>query len=398
MKRPRREIPSSDGDPYARVRNNPVEPYSAPKRPRPERYSEVRSVKMARVDAPRESRPVHAEQLVSRKYDHDFATIGVNYRYVSKRVAISTEVCVSTVYVNHRLYKLKAELLNMVGLLADFGLYWEALSMETESHGGRRAADMFVRFIQGASSPQELLHAITTLETVIPLAGMTRGEHRDAIELMIFKARSEKIIAGKSNREPFPLSAATTASVAARLYSLDRIIRYEKLPNSYTDYMSKSVAVSRSRCDQSARCPFSLCCSKAAGHFGRCFHGVDAASRIPDIRPAFDRMVMGEIPYQPDHTTPYLNTGSAGDHMSMPLTQFSNLPGSNFEPMSYDPDKMSKYQMSMDRMNRLAPHYAGTSSRYTDRYELVTVKILPFDISEVQPHYMLEEFSSTEWV
>lgn len=388
MKRPRRDMPNG-GDQFQHVKKSyrtvgsreDETPFSALKRQRP-REVNPRPLKIARSAEP-------AEIPTSARYHHDFATVGVNNRYVSKRVWINNEVLVSTVYVNHRLYKLKSELLNIVALLADFGLYWDALSMDHESsQGGRRAADMFVRFIQGASSPQELLHAITTLETVIPLAGMTRGEHRDAIEMMIYNAMADKKSAAKQKRHPFPTHAVTSSAVAARLYSLDRIIRYEKLPGSYTEYMSRSVAVCRSRCDQSARCPFSLHCSKAAGHFGRCYNGVEAPSRVPDIRPAFDDMIMGRLPYQRDSTTPYLNNTSRSGALSLPHTQFSSLPNGDFgAPMSYDPDQISKYQMSMERMNtKPSGNYSGMSSRYMDRYEVVTVKIIPFDINDVYPH------------
>lgn len=402
LKRPRREIPLA-GDRFSHSRKSyrtaghgeSADASALGKRHR-SRDSEGRSHKSARTSHP-------VEMSANRKHQHDFAIVGVNHRYVSKRVAISNEVLVSTVYVNHRLYKLKSELLNMVALLADFGLYWDALSIDQEtSGGGRRAADMFVRFIQGASTAQELLHAITTLETVIPLAGLTRGEHRDAIELLIYNAMADKSSVGpkKVDRAPLPTTSVTSSTVALRLFSLDRIIRYERLPAICAEYLSRSVQVCRTRCDQSARCPFSLYCNKAAGHFGRCICGCEDYSRMPELRPSFDRMIMGEMPYHQDPTTPYLYSSDLTGQVSLLSTQFSNLPMSemNGGPMTYD-DEINGGSQYANRSMRLQA-YSGQAMRYPgERYELVTVKILPFDIGEVQPHVPPpEEVDSTEWV
>jgi hypothetical protein len=347
----------------------------------------------------------------NRKHSCDFATVGVNDRHVPRRTIVSHEVLVSTVYVSHRLYKLKSELLNIVGLMADFGLYWEALSMDHQS-GGRRGADMFIRYIQGASSPHEVLHAITTLETVIPLAGMTRGEHREAIEGMLCSAMGQPLGAGagaeagagagaesKGIKEPLPRSAVTASTVATRLFSLDRIIRYERLPAIYTEYLMKSPTICRTRCDHSARCPFSLCCNKMIGHFGRCMPNVETASRMPDIRPPFDRMVTGEIAYAPDLTALCPTQGGLGGPGS--LTQFSGLPLDGGRGGGSDPLALHRLQGLLgDRSSSKAnpyvnPHFVGAPARI----ELITIKVIPFDIREVQPHIPEgDEVTATEWV
>ena len=343
----------------------------------------------------------------SRKHINDFATVGVNERHVPRRTVVSHEVLVSSVYVSHRLYKLKSELLNIVALMSDFGLYWEALSSMDQSSSGssRSPADLFIRFIQGASTPQELLHAITTFETVIPLAGMTRGAHREAIEKTIYSALSDSS-QKKANGEPLPLNAVTTSAVAIRLFSLDRIIRYERLPAQCTDHLMKSFSVCRTRCDHCARCPFSLFCNKMIGHFGRCIPTVESPSRLPDIRPPFDRMITGEVPYQPDPTTLFLGLGRLANNSVTPQTQFSSLkvgdeghviPGCDGV---VETSKIATQQNNSNSFTQMIPNSASYTSRYAaDRADLITVKILPFDIADVQPRVpVATDFMSMEWV
>jgi hypothetical protein len=423
MKRPRREMPTNDDMMMKKFNraareSRPAAPSSSGgggggsgrKRVRDRRGETRRAIelKKARTEAAFGGATIadfSQTDFSARNHSSDFATVGVNDRHVPRRTIVSHEVLVSSVYVNHRLYKLKSELLNIVALMADFGLYWEALSTDQSAPGaGRRSADMFIRFIQGAASPEDLMHAITTLETVIPLAGMTRGEHREVVEGLIRSAMAQssaEALRGSVHKEPLPKSAITASSVAIRLFSLDRIIRYERLPAYYTEYLMKSATVCRTRCDHTARCPFSLYCNKMIGHFGRCMANVDTASRMPDIRPPFDRMVTGEMLYVPDQTM--LHGGGMGGPVSCPSTQFSSLPvgDGGRVPMGHDHQGFSNSGMAMSKMNpHFNPHFAGASGRYAlDRIEMVTIKVIPFDIDEVEPHAPEEgEMNQCEWV
>jgi hypothetical protein len=339
----------------------------------------TRSLKRLREDMSNTSLKVAkiSNEQIFDMGDIDFAVIGVNSKIVAKKMLITSEVLVSTVYVNHRLYKLKSELFNIIGILAGFELHWDAISLNQSTPLGRKKSiESLIRCVQNAKDAKDLMEVILTLEMVLPISSLTRGAHRDVIETILCNTLGSTCRPGITlnvhNIDPLPNIGVTAASVAARLFSLDRCIRYEKLPMNFTSCVTLSPLICRTRIEHSPRCIFTLTCNKSLAHFGRCIPTTDFSSRLPDIRPQLDRMIVGEIPYIPDSTILYSNNNSS-------LTRHNGKQNSSRQPA---PDIYSKSP------NQNLPTILNTS------YDGVG-----FNICNVQPFVpRTEDVRSTEWV
>lgn len=326
-----------------------------------------------------------------------FVSMNANHMSTNwRRPQTNQEIVVSTVYVNHRIYKLKAELFNIISVLPLFTFTWNAVflravdsSIPEEIVDQYQLTAAFVSFVQKASTVQELMDAVLILENSLPVAGLTAGSHRDTISSncseFYWLSRTngdEATLRAKSKAQrlvTMPYYAVTAAAVACRIFSLDRIIRYETLSVDFQNVLSTSFAVARTRIDHSPRCMNSLWCSKALCHFGRCIPNDGAPSRLPDIKPPLDQVLVGAMKYTPDMRNSRINLVGAGGSIQTLVPR--PPPGANGES-SFSASRASTF-------NPLAQFKAPA----------VPFMLLPSDINDVQPYIPKEEeISETTWV
>jgi phage-related protein len=261
-----------------------------------------------------------------------------------RRPQTNQEIVVSTVYVNHRVYKLKAELFNILSVLPIFTFTWNAIFLRAVDNTLPEGVNdqyqltaAFVSFVQKAATVQELMDAVLILENSLPLAGLTSGGHRETISSncseFYWLSRTNgdeaalRAVSKARRLVTMPYYAVTAAAVACRLFSLDRIIRYETLSADFQNVLSTSFAVARTRIDHSPRCMNSLWCSKALCHFGRCIPNDGAPSRLPDLKPPLDQVLVGAMKYTPDMRNSRVNLVSAGGSIQTVLTRLPSASG-----------------------------------------------------------------------
>jgi hypothetical protein len=183
--------------------------------------------------------------------------------------------------VDYRLLKLKTELINIVLLLPQHLVGFKAAAnsikssidstmMGSDPYMQDRMAflgklmtdfvsfeDSFIRLVQLADTPQELLDCVIFFE----------------------KSLHPSVLVGYSP-EYLPTAASSASVVAVRLYSLDRAIRYEDIDclNLACDGKYKP------RVQFVPRCLVSSTCSKPSGHGGKCFNGFESTySRFLEV-------------------------------------------------------------------------------------------------------------------
>jgi len=125
----------------------------------------------------------------------------------------------------------------------------------------RRSQENMMTRIQQAESPQHILECLIAIENAIPLTYTL-----------------------EYNKLSMPTKAATSASVAIRLYSLDRSLRYEDIP--YMENLGTSVhskASSRAKTNFFTRCMLSPVCSGYIGHQGKCNTSFEFTTRCPEV-------------------------------------------------------------------------------------------------------------------
>ena len=132
--------------------------------------------------------------------------------------------------------------------------------------------EKFIKDIQDATTPQQLLEVTIILEGAIPQGTMY-----------------------KYNRACLPMDAVTLATLARRIFALDRAIAYDEIKG--VEYNVNTVPV-RLRYQFYPRCLMSASCSKFCGHVGKCIFVNDNGSRIPDFQDVQFNRTPGLQPYQ----------------------------------------------------------------------------------------------------
>eukprot|EP00128_Syssomonas_multiformis_P019034 Colp12_sorted_trinity150504_noHs@8024 len=132
--------------------------------------------------------------------------------------------------------------------------------------------EKFVKDVQDATTPQQLLDVTVVLEGAIPQGQMY-----------------------KYNRASLPLDASTFATLARRVFALDRAIAYDEIRG--VENNSAAVPV-RLRYQFYPRCIQSTSCSKFCGHAGKCVSFNDTGSRIPDFQDVQFNRIPGAQAYQ----------------------------------------------------------------------------------------------------
>ena len=120
---------------------------------------------------------------------------------------------------------------------------------------------VFVSCVQQLRSARQLMAAVMCLERAMP-RGALAVSHRWLLA-----------------RDSAPTDAdhTTVAQAAARLFSLDRSLRYERLPLD----VGFSASAYRPRTLLGARCTCSMKCALTLGHVGRCIEIFKDFSRVP---------------------------------------------------------------------------------------------------------------------
>ncbi len=132
--------------------------------------------------------------------------------------------------------------------------------------------EKFIKDIQDATTPQQLLEVTIILEGAIPQGTMY-----------------------KYNRACLPMDAVTLATLARRVFALDRAIAYDEIKG--VEHNVNTVPV-RLRYQFYPRCFMSASCSKFCGHPGKCISINDNGSRIPDFQDVQFNRTPGLQPYQ----------------------------------------------------------------------------------------------------
>jgi hypothetical protein len=122
---------------------------------------------------------------------------------------------------------------------------------------------VFVACVQQLSSARQLLAAVMCLEQAMP-RGALPVSHRWLL------ARDSA---------PTATTMTTIAHAAARLFSLDRSVRYERLPLD----VGYSASTYRPQTLLGARCTCSMKCGLTLGHVGRCIEIFKDFSRVPAV-------------------------------------------------------------------------------------------------------------------
>lgn len=206
-------------------------------------------------------------------------------------------IMTSTKTVPAKLVKLKGELLNMLFAFPEKALKWAELDPASEtmiqatgeaaannvyqslcnkpdsnvdvdrlaekaSRKARRrlrrklAVDIFLKSVQTATSPAELLVQVAVLEDAIP--SMLTFIH---------------------NKASLPNNASTIAELALRLFVIDRSIAYHEIQSlENATYISPH----KLRFHLSPRCHANGVCQRFLGHTGKCMTGPPSLSRLPD--------------------------------------------------------------------------------------------------------------------
>lgn len=160
---------------------------------------------------------------------------------------------VSTVLVNHKLAKLKAELLNILYIHPENLLRWS--NANPNHFGGGRSlsnTDDFLAVVQEAATAADLMKCVLYLESILP-------------ERAVSCCRAGKL--PDLNPQCDKAGGISTAAVAVRLYALDRNIRYE---NIQLDLRENSSRKYRTRVHFVPKCMLSANCVKPWCHIGRC--------------------------------------------------------------------------------------------------------------------------------
>lgn len=120
--------------------------------------------------------------------------------------------------------------------------------------------DKFLQDVQTATTPQQLLDVVISLEGAIPQG-----------------------LVYKYSRKQLPLRSDTLAETAVRLYALDRAIAYDDIKGVENNYM---MCHFRLRSLFYPRCMQSSSCNRSLGHCAKCNIMVDNpnGSRIPDFQ------------------------------------------------------------------------------------------------------------------
>lgn len=150
--------------------------------------------------------------------------------------------------------------------------------------------EKFLKDVQDATTPQQLLDVTIVLEGAIPQGQMY-----------------------KYNRASLPHEASTFATLARRVFALDRAIAYDEIRG--VENNSAAVPV-RLRYQFYPRCIQSASCSKFCGHAGKCVSFNDTGSRIPDFQDVQFNRVPGAQPYQYNAPSAANNRLSNGSTMS----------------------------------------------------------------------------------
>lgn len=132
--------------------------------------------------------------------------------------------------------------------------------------------EKFIKDIQEATTPQQLLEVTIILEGAIPQGTMY-----------------------KYNRASLPMDAVTMATLARRVFALDRAIAYDEIKGVENNVNTVPV---RLRYQFYPRCFMSASCSKFCGHAGKCISINDNGSRIPDFQDVQFNRAPGVQPYQ----------------------------------------------------------------------------------------------------
>ena len=334
-----------------------------------------------------------------------FATYpSYSHSTTGRKSVSSQEVVVSTVYVNHRLYKLKAEILNMLAIFPEYTFSWDVdqfkelkVSVPAGSLDQKQYNALFITLVQAAATAQDVMNALLLLEDSLPMLCLARGTHRESLGgFAPDSSANNKFGANRANKT-LPVIAHTASAVACRLFSLDRALRYESLPADYYNVLATSAGVSKCCIDHTPRCKETLQCQKPLIHFGRCIQSYnEGPSRLPDIRPALDKMLLGVIPYFSEKR--FLKSVISG---STDGSTIISRPDPRYSQMSEDVDK--EFHMAMmnayvrqsggrnsDRYNKFATHYQGLSGLDLNA---------EIDISDAQPYVpRAEEISESAWI
>jgi len=192
--------------------------------------------------------------------------------------------------------------------------------------------DRFLKSVQTAVTPQQLLDVTLSLEDAIPL-----------------------IHTYKLNKSALPVTAVTLSAVAIRIFSLDRMIAYDELKGI------ESVASQCShrlrtyfypRCMQSSSCRGFLC------HNSKCLHNFDP-SRIPEITDGvaatpYQRQNIGmfqrpnnQQPYSRS-SIPYPSNSHADPQRRVSYQPVPNRPKDEELPLSEILNKMRSFRKEID--------------------------------------------------
>jgi hypothetical protein len=149
--------------------------------------------------------------------------------------------------------------------------------------------EKFLKDVQDATTPQQLLHMVMSLESALPA-----------------------VLMYKYNKDQLPVTADTLAGAALRLYALDRVIAYDEIKGVENNAVQCPY---RLRMQFYPRCVIMGSCNRFIGHTGKCSNVTDAAaSRLPEFQDIAGLTRIGQTPYQPTAYRPSM--APTGSNMS----------------------------------------------------------------------------------
>lgn len=267
------------------ARNKPVEPGAEEKLP------------PKKTKANRNEEDEAVEKVVAVTVPQQVKNENFSFPSVIQPKMQQQHIVTSTKTAPPKLVKLKGEILNILFCFPEKALKWTELDAASESmiqvtgeaaannvlqsFNGRQdpnvdvdrlaekasrkarrrlrrklAMDIFLKSVQLATTPSELLAQVTVLEDAVPLP--LTFEH---------------------NKSSLPINVSTISELALRVFVLDRSIAYHEIQGLEN---ASACAPYKLRFHLSPRCHANGVCQRFLGHTGKCMTGPPSFSRLPD--------------------------------------------------------------------------------------------------------------------
>jgi hypothetical protein len=135
----------------------------------------------------------------------------------------------------------------------------------------------FIRDVQQAMKPQQLLQLASQLEEAIP------------VEYLFYYNKAEVSMTDSNSSSNISDAVITVAEVASKIFTIDRSICYDELRGEESPESALSSCPYRLRTQFTPRCVVNSRCKKFLCHSNRCVHLNDAqnSSRVPDGHDVF---------------------------------------------------------------------------------------------------------------